>query len=180
MLPFAAALKRKTNSSIRRGQVTKYSRSNAGSATSGKSAGQRRSTGRRKCPVPPPKAQRTNGSRTKMAIKTSSAKAKGRKLQQWVRDQILKLIPTLEPDDVKSTGMGQSGEDVQLSPAARKEMPLTFECKARKSIAVYGFYDQAKENAPKNVEPVVIIKADRKKPLAIVDAEFFLSKMVKK
>jgi hypothetical protein len=115
-----------------------------------------------------------------MAIKTSSAKNKGRKLQQWTRDRILELVPTLEPDDVKSTSMGAGGEDVQLSPAARKHMPLTFECKARKGIAVYGFYDQAGDNAPKGMEPVVILKADRKKPLALVDAEFFLKKMVDK
>ena len=115
-----------------------------------------------------------------MAIKTSSAKAKGRKLQQWTRDQILQLVPELEPDDVKSTSMGAGGEDVQLSPAARKSMPLTFECKARKGIAVYGYYDQALENAPKGMEPVVILKADRKKPLALVDAEYFLKKMVGK
>jgi len=54
-------------------------------------------------------------------IKTQSAKAKGRKLQQWVRNVILELIHTLEPDDVKSTSMGAGGEDVQLSPAAREQ-----------------------------------------------------------
>ena len=64
-----------------------------------------------------------------MPIKTSSAKNKGRKLQQWTRDRILELVPTLEPDDVKSTSMGAGGEDVQLSPAARKSVPLTIECK---------------------------------------------------
>lgn len=114
-----------------------------------------------------------------MSISASSAKAKGRRLQQWVRDIILREIPSLEPDDVKSTSMGAGGEDVQLSPAARKQIPISIECKARKSIAVYGFYDQAKENAPKGMEPVVIVKGDRKTPLAVVDAEFFLSRVAK-
>lgn len=112
-------------------------------------------------------------------IQTQSAKAKGRKLQQWTRNKILSLIPALEPDDVKSTSMGAGGEDVQLSPAARKKMPFSIECKARKSIAVYSYYSQAIENCPKNSEPLVIIKADRKTPLAIVDAEYFL-KLVSK
>jgi len=107
-------------------------------------------------------------------MKTQSAKAKGRKLQQWVRNVILELINTLEEDDVKSTSMGAGGEDVQLSPAARKRMPVSIECKARKSIAVYSYYSQAEDNCPKNIEPVVVIKADRKKPLALVDAEYFL------
>lgn len=115
-----------------------------------------------------------------MAIKTSSAKAKGRKLQQWTARMILEIFPKLESDDCKSTGMGQQGEDVQLSPAARKLLPVTIECKARKNIAVYSYYDQASENAPTGMEPLVIIKADRKKPLAVVDAEFFLRKMAKK
>ena len=50
----------------------------------------------------------------------SSSKAKGRLGQQEVRDKILKTFPELEPDDVRSTAMGQSGEDIQLSPRARK------------------------------------------------------------
>jgi|TARA_R110000823_G_scaffold25816_4_gene75959 hypothetical protein len=112
-------------------------------------------------------------------IKTSSAKAKGRKLQQMVRNKILALFPHLEDDDCKSTGMGQPGEDVQLSPFARKSLPVSIECKARKSIAVYSYYSQAAENCPKKLEPVVFIKADRKQPLAIVDADFFLKLMAR-
>ena len=108
-----------------------------------------------------------------MTIKTQSAKAKGRKLQQWVRNVILEQNISLEEDDVKSTSMGASGEDVQLSPHARKKLPVSIECKARKSIAVYSYYSQAETNCPKDIEPVVVIKADRKKPLALVDAEFF-------
>ena len=112
-------------------------------------------------------------------IQTQSAKAKGRNLQKWVRNRILDLVHTLEPDDVKSTSMGCGGEDVQLSPAARKKMPISIECKARKNIAVYSYYSQAKENCPKSIEPVVVIKADRKKPLALVDAEYFLKLLSK-
>ena len=53
-------------------------------------------------------------------MKPQSAKAKGRNLQKWVRDLLLENFPTLEADDVRSTSMGAGGEDVQLSPAARK------------------------------------------------------------
>jgi hypothetical protein len=106
-------------------------------------------------------------------MKTSSGKAKGRKLQQWTRDLILKLWGGLEADDVKSTAMGQQGEDVQLSPAARRLLPVSIECKARQSIAVYSWYSQAVEAAPKKMEPVVVIKADRKKPLVVVDAKHY-------
>jgi hypothetical protein len=105
---------------------------------------------------------------------TSSAKAKGRRLQQWVRDLILDLFSTLEEDDVKSTSMGAGGEDIQLSPAARKLMPITVECKNKKSFAVYKDYDQATNHSSKSyVEPVLVIKGDRKKPLAVVDATHY-------
>ena len=93
-------------------------------------------------------------------MKTSSAKAKGRKLQQWVRDMILCSFPKLEKDDVKSTSMGVSGEDIQLSPLARKTFPYSVECKSRKKIGVYQYIDQATQNCPDTCEPIVFIKAD--------------------
>lgn len=114
-----------------------------------------------------------------MAISPASAKAKGRKLQQWVRDFLLSLHPDLEPDDIKSTSMGAGGEDVQLSPAARKLIPISVECKARQKIQVYQWYDQAISNCKAGIEPVVILKADRKKPLALIDAETLFTMMVK-
>ena len=113
----------------------------------------------------------------KKRISTASGKAKGRRFQQWVRDGILARFTDLEPDDVRSTSMGAGGEDIQLSPAARKRIPISVECKAKAKSAIYTDYTQATDNAPKGTEPVLFLKADRKKPLAIVDAEFFLSLM---
>lgn len=115
-----------------------------------------------------------------MAIKPSSAKAKGRRHQQWVRDQILATFPKLEMDDVRSTSMGAGGEDIQLSPAARKLFPYSVECKAFKSFAIYKVMEQALANCPEGIEPLAIIKADRQKPLAVVDAEFFFKLVGKK
>ena len=110
-----------------------------------------------------------------MPIKTSSAKAKGRKHQQYVRDKILSIFSSLEPDDVRSTGMGQGGEDIQLSPAGRKLFPYSVECKSLKKIGVYKFIEQAVSNCPATAEPIAIIKADRQKPLAVLDAEHFFN-----
>lgn len=110
-------------------------------------------------------------------MKPSSAKAKGRKLQQWVRDLILSIHKGLEQDDVRSTSMGAGGEDIQLSPAARKLVPLSIECKSIARFAGYKFYDQAKENCPKKAEPIVVVKADRRDPLVMVDAKWFFRTM---
>lgn len=108
-----------------------------------------------------------------MTISVQSAKNKGRTFQQWVRDKILSRFPTLEPDDVKSCAMGSGGEDVQLSPAARKLFPYNVECKARKSIAVYEWLDQASTHGKH--QPILFIKADRRKPLVVMDAEYFFN-----
>lgn len=102
----------------------------------------------------------------------ASAKAKGRGLQQKVRDLILEHFEELEPDDVKSTSMGAPGEDVALSPAARKRVPFQIECKSKARSQVHTYYAQAKSHG--NHEPLVIVKQDRKETLAIVELEVFL------
>jgi len=104
-------------------------------------------------------------------LKPSSAKSKGRHLQKWVRDLILAKF-NLEADDVRSVSMGVSGEDLLLSPAARRQLPISLECKSRASISVYGFYEQAKANAG-GYEPVVVVKQNRDKPLVVVDCVYF-------
>ena len=116
---------------------------------------------------------RKNGSKTgkRSTLKPSSAKAKGRVLQQAVRDLILAKFD-LEPDDVRSVSMGVSGEDLLFSPAARRKLPISVECKSRASISVYGHYQQAKDNA-RGYEPVLVIKQNRDKPLVVVDCVYF-------
>lgn len=107
-------------------------------------------------------------------IKTQSAKAKGRKLQQWVRDKIIEVLKPygVVAEDVKSTSMGANGVDVQLSPFANKLLPISVECKSHKSMAVYNLYAQA-EDYKEHGEPVLFIKANNKKPLAVIDAEYY-------
>jgi hypothetical protein len=112
----------------------------------------------------------------RLVIKPASAKSKGRNFQQWVRDHLLTVFLQLEPDDIKSTSMGAGGEDLQLSPAARKLIPYQIECKAKARAQVYTWMEQAKGHGKH--EPLVVIKQDRKKPLVVVDAEHFFN-MVK-
>ena len=104
-------------------------------------------------------------------MKPSSAKNKGRLLQQWTAKKMLEYAPTLEPDDVVSTSMGAGGADVKLSPAARKIYPFQIECKSHAKIAVYDFYRQAASHG--TYEPLVVIKQNQCKPLVIVDADYF-------
>lgn len=108
-------------------------------------------------------------------ISTSSAKAKGRKAQQTVRDKLLAAYPALEPDDIKSIAMGQSGNDIELSPAARKLIPYAFEVKARAKVAlIYDALEQAQAGDKHDLTAVAVIKADRKKPVVVVDLDHFI------
>lgn len=104
-------------------------------------------------------------------MKPRSAKNKGKRLQNEVAE-LLREAFELHPDDVKSTGMGQPGEDIQLSRYARNYIPFNIECKSLKSIAIYKHYEQAKSHG--NNEPLLIVKQDRSKPLAIIDLDYFI------
>lgn len=105
-------------------------------------------------------------------IRPQSAKSKGRKFQQEVRDKLLELFPELEPDDIRSTAMGAPGEDIQLSPAARKKIPYQIECKSKATSQVHTYYEQAKSHGKH--EPVVIVKKDRDITLVVMSLEHFL------
>ena len=110
----------------------------------------------------------------KKQMSVRSAKAKGRKLQTWVVEKILSMFPTLTPLDVKSTPMGVNGVDVQLSTLAQKLYPYDVECKnTERTKTIYNYYDQAIDHTSGG-EPLVIIKMNRQKPLAIIDAEYFM------
>lgn len=106
-------------------------------------------------------------------MKAASAKAKGRNLQKLVRDYILKKFPKLHEDDVRSTAMGQGGEDVQLSPAARKLFPFSIECKSIARVSIYKYMEQCIANCPKGCYKMVVIKGNHKKPLVVMEIDEF-------
>ena len=105
-------------------------------------------------------------------MKTSSAKQKGRLLQQLVQKKLLESFEQFTVNDIKSTSMGAQGVDVQLSQAVLDLLPIQIECKNRAAIAVYKDYEQAQTHG--KYEPVLIIKQNRSKPLAVVDLDYFI------
>ena len=107
-------------------------------------------------------------------IKVSSAKAKGRRLQQWVRDYLHTNLKGIEKDDVTSTPGGVNGPDIGLSPLARRLFPWTVECKARSAFSIYAALEQAERNLLAKTKPVAILRGDRKRPLALLYADDFL------
>lgn len=105
---------------------------------------------------------------------TRQAKQKGRLGQQEIRDKLLEAFPEFEPDDIKSTTMGESGADIQLSPAARKKLPLSVEVKRRKAElkTVYRFMEQASRHSKQ--EPVVFFRSDRKPWVVMVGLDHYI------
>ena len=106
-------------------------------------------------------------------MKPRSAKAKGRRWQQWCRDQLLKWAPSLEPDDIRSTSMGAPGEDLLFSPAARKVYPISVECKNVEKLNIWNAIDQAKENS-KNHRPVVMFTKNKEKEWVAIEFSYFM------
>lgn len=110
-------------------------------------------------------------------MKIKSKKQKGRRLQKWVAMQLHKYFPQFAPGDVRVAIMGERGQDVKLSPFAQKIVPYDFECKNQeKNRTVFRFYEQAKRIGV--LEPVLVVKQNKQKPLVVIDAEHFF-KLIK-
>lgn len=104
----------------------------------------------------------------------ASAKAKGHKLEAIVRDKVIEAF-SLTRDDVRISVGSETGVDIKLSPKAKALFPFAPECKARaKMDTLYNFYDQAIRNADKLI-PILVLKADYKQPLVVIDLDYFLT-----
>ena len=105
-------------------------------------------------------------------MKTSSAKAKGRKLQQWFANLLVESLG-LDEEDIESRPMGSQGEDIILGKQSRQIFPYSVECKNQEKLNVWSAYEQATANC-KGYEPIVVMKKNHKKPLVVIDAEYFI------
>ena len=114
-------------------------------------------------------------------MKVKSAKAKGRNLQNLVRDKLRSIfvdlwnkMPRLEYDDIKSQTMGMGGEDIVLSPIAKKLIPYSFECKNTERLNLWKSLEQADGNSEDRM-PVLVIKRNRSKVYAVIEFDNFLT-----
>ena len=105
-------------------------------------------------------------------MKTQSAKAKGRRLQQQFRDLLIEHLE-IHPEDIESRSMGAGGEDLIMARAAREKFPYSIECKNVEKLNVWEAYKQASENS-KDYEPLVVMKKNNHKTLVVLDAEYFV------
>ena len=106
-------------------------------------------------------------------MKTASAKAKGRKLQNEVREILLKYYG-LEEGDIKTAIMGESGEDLILSPWAEKRIPFSIECKNTEKLNIWGAIKQAESNSDANRIPLVVFSRNRSQTYCVLEFEELL------
>ena len=97
---------------------------------------------------------------------------KGRKLQNLVRNKILKTFPRLKENDIEVASTGQNGPDVRLSRIAKRLIPYQFETKSQQRMkTIYSWYKQARKKT--KLEPVVVMKQNSKDPLVVISLEHF-------
>lgn len=107
-------------------------------------------------------------------MKPQSAKVKGRRLQQYVRDKLLELAPHLGQRDVTSTSMGAGGIDVKLSEAAYKVYPWDIECKNQEALNIWKAMEQAAEHG--EGLPTLVFKRNRSGVYICFPFEAFLER----
>ena len=108
-----------------------------------------------------------------MARSAKSSKAKGRRLQNYVRDMLREIYNQLHPDDIKSQTMGMTGEDIVRSPAAKEVCTFSFECKNVERLQIWRAIEQCEANKPDCSAPAIVFKKNGKEPYVAVPFTVF-------
>lgn len=112
-------------------------------------------------------------------MKTSSAKAKGRRAASELKDKLHAWAPDLKHDDIVVTPSGVPGEDLKLSPAAREKYPYVFEVKNVEALNVHQAYQQAvqhwvKRGMSEQEYPLLAFKKNRTEMCVMLTLDHFL------
>ena len=115
-------------------------------------------------------------------MKTSSAKAKGRRACQEVAELMYLLAKErLEEGDIRVTSSGAVGEDLLLTPKAAQVYPVIVECKNQETLNIWKALEQAEghkndmNRSHHGRVPVLFFRRNRSKLYCALDAEAFLS-----
>jgi len=109
-------------------------------------------------------------------ISVQSAKAKGRKLQNWVAEHISNILNISygKDEDIESRPSGQTGVDVILHGKARDRFPFAIECKNQEKMNLYAWVKQAKANKPDwAITWLLFHTRNNEKQFVTMDAEEF-------
>jgi hypothetical protein len=113
-------------------------------------------------------------------MQARSAKRKGRRLQQSVRQAILKRFPDLADDDVKVAYRSEPGTDIQLSPLARSAFPYSVECKNVERLNIWTALSQAEHNAREGTAALVVFGRNRAEPYVALRLTEFMKLLARR
>lgn len=108
-------------------------------------------------------------------MKTSSAKAKGRNLQNYVADAIRVKFPEFGMEHVRPAIMGESGVDIHLYGDLQTLFPFSIECKNQEALNIWAAWKQSETNTMNGTHTALVIKRNRIKPLIVLDFDDFIS-----
>jgi len=111
----------------------------------------------------------------KKRISIKSAKAKARKLQDWVAEQvsIITGIPWGKDCDIEGRPMGQAGVDLILHGRAKELFPFSVEDRWQETWAIPQWIRDSKDNQAKGTDWLLFCKRSHDKPVVIMDAGVF-------
>lgn len=93
-------------------------------------------------------------------MKTSSAKAKGRRLQDFVVKELQDWFGWNE-HQVKPAIMGESGTDIKLGWEQMQQFPWDVECKNVEKLNIWSALKQAEANAGPGRKPLLVFTRNR-------------------
>ncbi len=105
-------------------------------------------------------------------MSTPSSK-KGKAFERFVRDAVREAFSMLEDGDIIGQIGAGAGEDLILSPLAKRTIGHSFECKSYQKIAIYKWWNQCTANA-EDRHPALVMKANHQEPLVAITLKHFL------
>ena len=107
-------------------------------------------------------------------LKTSSAKAKGRRAAAELKALILYYYPNLTDDDIRVTPSGFNGPDLLLSAEGRKTFPFSIEVKNQERLNLWTAIAQSEANRIDADTPLLVFRRNRSKLYVCLQAKDFL------
>ena len=110
-------------------------------------------------------------------MRTSSAKAKGRRLCLKVREMMLEWAPDVRGDEIHVTSSGAGGRDLHITGRAKEVYPFIVEAKNQEcNKQMWDWYEQALSHKVEGEQavPVVIFSKNRAEPMVTLKFEDLL------
>lgn len=106
-------------------------------------------------------------------MKTSSAKAKGRRAAQLTAS-LLSEYTGLDPGNFMVTPSGMTGPDIIMSPAAKEVVPFVVECKNQEALNIWQSLEQAESHVDMDDPKIPILVFTRNRSPMYCAMEFEL------